>query len=135
MRALLDYKKPQEQKIISRHVPDIFAVELFRSLKEKAIRIKSYVTGEPMEAREEVEPRRRYRNSMSVRNKYNEREKRKKRSLGEKFKMTYRIYDLFKFVYTLGTTLLLQKIIPPLFTNVFLVSKNKCDPNVSLVRM
>ena len=135
MHALLDYKKPQKQKIIPRHVQDIFVVELFRSLKDKAIRIKSYVTGESMEAREGVEPRRRYRNSMSVRNKYNEREKRKKRSLEETFKMIYGLYDLFKFVYILGSTLLLRKIIPLLFANVFPVSKNKCNPNVSLVRM
>ena len=99
MHALLDYKKPQKQKIIPRHVQDIFVVELFRSLKDKAIRIKSYVTGESMEAREGVEPRRRYRNSMSVRNKYNEREKRKKRSLEETFKMIYGLYDLSLYIF------------------------------------
>ena len=35
-----------------------------------------------------------------------------------------------KFVYILGSNLLLQKIYPVLFSEVFLVSKNKRDPNV-----
>lgn len=84
-----------------------------------------------------MESRRWCRNSRSVQSKYIQRvrEREKKRRPEETYKAIHGLSDLFRFDYILGSTLPLPKIFPLLFTEIFLVSKNKGNQNVSAVHL
>ena len=109
-------------------------------LKTEQLIIKCYVIGTPMEAREwvwnqggGVETPCRYKVSI-FRERERERE-REKRRLEETHKVIHGLSDLFRFDYILGSTLLLRKIFPVLFKEIFLVSKSKGNQNVSVVHL
>ena len=109
-------------------------------LKTEQLIIKCYVIGKPMEAREwvwnqggGVETPCRYKVSI-FRERERERE-REKRRLEETHKVIHGLSDLFRFDYILGSTLLLRKIFPVLFKEIFLVSKSKGNQNVSVVHL